>query len=45
MNRFDRNPNAPVDFEEPSMPTVGAVGDAGAIGRIDHYDILRKLGG
>ena len=32
------------DFEPPSMPTMRG-GDPGAIGRIDHYELLRRLGG
>ena len=39
-------PDDPSDFPStPSMPTMRAGGDANALGRIDHYDLVRKLGG
>ena len=39
-------PDDPSDFQSmPSMPTMRAGGNANALGRIDHYDLLRKLGG
>ncbi len=42
-------PDAPLlpDDEQPSIPSIPTTrgGDPDALGRIDHYDLLRRLGG